>query len=89
MADHSKDDIMDDPSSAWDYPKHDPASVSTDKSGYSFIQAPKVVGHYCLEPSVYGGDRYVPLALQLTHKPNWLHRLCMRVFLGFEWMDAP
>ena len=54
-----------------------------------FIQAPKVVGHYCLEPDVYGGGEYVPLALAIIHKPNYLRRLCMRVFLGFVWRDTP
>lgn len=23
----------------------------------------------------------------LTYKPNWLHRQCMRIFLGWYWVD--
>ncbi len=69
----------DDPNSAWDYPK----------TQLKFVQAPKIVGHYVLGQEVYGGGSYTSLALAFIRKPNWLHRLCMRVFLGFEWRDAP
>ena len=46
------------------------------------VTPPKYVGGYRLgnQPTHY-------VQFNLSHKPNWLHRQCMRIFLGWYWFD--
>jgi len=46
------------------------------------ITPPKYVGGYRL-----GNKENNSLKINLTYKPNWLHRQCMRIFLGWYWED--
>ena len=41
----------------------------------------KSVGSYCMG----NGKRF---CIHLEKKPNWLHRKCMKLFLGWEWIDS-
>ena len=44
------------------------------------ISIPKKVGSYCIG----GGNGF---CIHLDKKPNWLHRKCMKLFLGWSWTD--
>ena len=46
------------------------------------ISYPKQVGGYRI-----GKVSSQSIQFNLTHKPNWLHRQCMRIFLGWYWFD--
>ena len=46
------------------------------------ISDPKQVGGYRI-----GKVSSQSIQFNLTHKPNWLHRQCMRIFLGWYWFD--
>lgn len=46
------------------------------------ITPPNPVGGYRL-----GKDKNYTLYINLIYKPNWLHRQCMRIFLGWYWED--
>jgi len=44
------------------------------------------------QPNHVGGYRVGKLTtgylqFNLTYKPNWFHRQCMRIFLGWYWFD--
>jgi hypothetical protein len=44
------------------------------------------------QPNNVGGYRIgkIPtgyIQFNLTYKPNWFHRQCMRIFLGWYWFD--
>lgn len=45
------------------------------------VTPPKYVGGYRL------GDSPGYIQFNLTYKPNWLHRKCMKIFLGWQWID--
>jgi hypothetical protein len=45
------------------------------------LKIPKSVGSYCMG----NGKRF---CIHLETKPNWLHRNCMKLFLGWEWVDS-
>ena len=45
------------------------------------------------QPPIVGGYRFGNhptnfLQFNLTYKPKWFHRLCMRTFLGMYWHDG-
>jgi len=44
------------------------------------IKLPKKVGKYCIG----AGDGF---CIHFEKKPNWLHRKCMKLFLGWTWTD--
>lgn len=44
------------------------------------IKLPKKIGKYCIG----AGDGF---CIHFYKKPNWLHRKCMKLFLGWEWSD--
>jgi hypothetical protein len=46
------------------------------------IMPPDYVGGYRL-----GKKKSYTMVTNLTYKPNWLHRQCMRIFLGWYWED--
>jgi len=41
---------------------------------------PKTVGKYCMGT----GKGF---CIHFEEKPNWLHRKCMKIFLGWTWTD--
>jgi hypothetical protein len=45
------------------------------------LKIPKSVGSYCMG----NGKRF---HIHLEKKPNWLNRKCMKLFLGWEWVDS-
>jgi len=44
------------------------------------FKMPNTVGRY----SIGGGKKF---SIYLDKKPNWLHRKCMKIFLGWTWED--
>jgi hypothetical protein len=44
------------------------------------LKIPKMVGKYCM-----GSGK--GFCIHLEKKPNWLHRKCMGLFLGWKWND--
>ena len=44
------------------------------------IKLPKRIGKYCIG----SGDGF---CIHFIKKPNWLHRKCMKLFLGWDWSD--
>ena len=44
------------------------------------IKIPKKIGKYCIG----AGEGF---CIHFEKKPNWLHRKCMKLFLGWEWSD--
>jgi len=48
---------------------------------YKKLITNKNVGSYCMG----NGKRF---CIHLEKKPNWLHRKCMKLFLGWEWVDS-
>lgn len=44
------------------------------------FKLPKKVGKYCIG----AGDGF---CIHFDKKPNWLHRKCMKLFLGWAWTD--
>ena len=46
------------------------------------IQTPKVVGGYR-----FGNSRIFTTQINLTYKPNFIHRFFMKTLLGFYWSD--
>lgn len=44
------------------------------------IKIPKKIGKYCIG----AGDGF---CIHFEKKPNWLHRKCMKLFLGWKWND--
>ena len=44
------------------------------------LKITKTVGSYCMG----NGKRF---CIHLENKPNWLHRKCMKLFLGWDWVD--
>jgi hypothetical protein len=44
------------------------------------FKVPNTVGRY----SIGGGKKF---SIFLDKKPNWLHRKCMKLFLGWTWED--
>lgn len=51
-------------------------------SGKLELFAPKYAGGYRI-----GGNSYYT-QFNLTRKPIWLHRVMVRLLLGWEWIDA-
>jgi len=45
------------------------------------LKIPKTVGKYCIGT----GKGF---CIHLETKPNWLHRKCMTLFLGWSWTDT-
>ena len=45
------------------------------------LKVSKTVGSYCMGD----GKRF---CIYLENKPNWLHRKCMKLFLGWNWVDT-
>ncbi len=45
------------------------------------LKIPKSVGNYFM-----GAGK--GFHIHLENKPNWLHRKCMKLFLGWEWIDS-
>ena len=50
---------------------------------YTFMAPPPPVGGYRMGPASGGFVQF-----NLTKKPCWLHRLGVRLVLGWEWVDA-
>jgi len=48
---------------------------------YKKLITNKNVGSYCMG----NGKRF---CIHLEKKPNWLHIKCMKLFLGWEWVDS-
>lgn len=54
---------------------------------------PENIAAFLVKPQGYvGGYRLGNIAnnyvqFNLPYKPNWLHRQCMRIFLGWYWID--
>ena len=55
----------------------DPNHVYKQSNG---IKLPKKVGKYCIG----AGDGF---CIHFEKKPNWLHRKCMKLFLGWTWTN--
>jgi hypothetical protein len=69
-------------------------NTSTDITGSEPYDLPILkFRQYIPEPIPAGwyifGNVYIygTLQIALAYKPNWFHRLCMRVFLGIYWID--
>ena len=45
------------------------------------IKIPKTVGSYCI-----GSKK--GFCIHLEKRPSWLHRKCMKLFLGWTWSDS-
>jgi hypothetical protein len=66
--------------------KEERLSIEVDNSEKPFVSAdnafklPKTVGKYCMGT----GKGF---CIHLEKKPNWLHRKCMKLFLGWTWSD--
>jgi hypothetical protein len=48
---------------------------------YQFMTVPKRVGGYRM------GEAPGYIQFNLTSKPNWLHRMGVRLILGWKWID--
>jgi hypothetical protein len=46
------------------------------------VSPPKYVGGYRI-----GKHKSNYIQFNLAYKPKWLHRQCMRIFLGWYWFD--
>jgi hypothetical protein len=45
------------------------------------LKIPNTVGRYCMGT----GKGF---CIHLEKKPNWLHRKCMKLFLGWDWKNS-
>ena len=56
-------------------------TIPTEEAAKFMVSFPVFVGGYRLGKGAYSWK------LNLEHKPRWIHRTCMRVFLGIVWED--
>ena len=59
-------------------PVHWPASAT-----YKLTTPPKPVGGYLIGESAEGGS----ILFSLPKKPLWIHRMGVRLVLGWKWVD--
>tara|TARA_R110000737_G_scaffold347525_2_gene379228 strand:+ start:298 stop:489 length:192 start_codon:yes stop_codon:yes gene_type:complete len=50
----------------------------------SFKLPPQPVGGYRISP---GSDTLGSIMFNFIVKPNWFHRTCCKIFLGWTWID--
>lgn len=57
-------------------------SITTNTAEFTTVTPINYVGGYRL-----GNITNYYTQFNLSYKPNWLHRQCMRIFLGWYWID--
>jgi hypothetical protein len=54
----------------------------SEESLFIGYKSPKYVGGYRLGKKLEGSIQF-----NLCYKPNWFHRKCMKIFLGWHWCE--
>ena len=62
----------------------------TDKDYEDALRLQRVTGLFNLRttPPIAGGYRMGEIVFNLTKKPRWIHRMGVRLVLGWKWVDA-
>jgi hypothetical protein len=62
----------------------------TDKDYEDALRLQRVTGLLKLRttPPTVGGYRMGEITFNLTKKPRWIHRMGVRLVLGWKWVDA-